>query len=143
MQSHIGAVLQQITVAGWKPLSFFSRNFSPTEWRYSTFDNNNDNSQKCNTDHHSSLCLASSSILWRGHRPNSLPLCSSWPPDSYDNQPERRYKSQKSPRLSRRQVTCTSMSDEGPLGPHWPLFTANLSPRGGERRTKFSTFKPV
>jgi hypothetical protein len=36
--THIGAVLQQRTAAGWKPLSFFSRKLSPTEARYSAFD---------------------------------------------------------------------------------------------------------
>jgi hypothetical protein len=36
--THIGAVLQQRTAAGWKPLSFFSKKLSPTEARYSAFD---------------------------------------------------------------------------------------------------------
>jgi hypothetical protein len=37
-ETHISVVLQQRTVAGWKPLSFFSKKLSPTEARYSAFD---------------------------------------------------------------------------------------------------------
>jgi hypothetical protein len=36
--THIEAVLQQKTGAGWKPLSFFSKKLSPTEALYSAFD---------------------------------------------------------------------------------------------------------
>jgi transposase InsO family protein len=36
--THIGAVLQQRTAAGWKPLAFFSKKLWPTESRYSAFD---------------------------------------------------------------------------------------------------------
>lgn len=33
----VGAVLQQFTDSGWQPLSFFSKQMTPTETRYSTF----------------------------------------------------------------------------------------------------------
>jgi cleavage and polyadenylation specificity factor subunit 1 len=36
--THIGAVLQQKTAAGWQPLSFYSKKLSATEERYSAFD---------------------------------------------------------------------------------------------------------
>jgi hypothetical protein len=36
--THIGAVLQQKTAAGWRPLSFYSKKLSATEERYSAFD---------------------------------------------------------------------------------------------------------
>jgi hypothetical protein len=36
--THIGAVLQQLSAGSWKPLAFFSRKLSSTESKYSTFD---------------------------------------------------------------------------------------------------------
>jgi hypothetical protein len=36
--THIGAVLQQLSAGSWRPLAFFSRKLSPTESKYSTFD---------------------------------------------------------------------------------------------------------
>jgi hypothetical protein len=36
--THIGAVLQQKTATGWRPLSFYSKKLSATEERYSAFD---------------------------------------------------------------------------------------------------------
>ena len=36
--AHVGAVLQQQSLRGWRPLAFFSRKLSPAESRYSTFD---------------------------------------------------------------------------------------------------------
>jgi transposase InsO family protein len=36
--SHVGAVLQQLTAGAWRPLSFFSRKLSAAESRYSAFD---------------------------------------------------------------------------------------------------------
>jgi hypothetical protein len=36
--THVGAVLQQMTANGWQPLSFFSSKLSPEETRYSAFD---------------------------------------------------------------------------------------------------------
>jgi hypothetical protein len=37
-ESHVGAVLQQKARGSWQPLAFFSHKLSPTETRYSTFD---------------------------------------------------------------------------------------------------------
>jgi cleavage and polyadenylation specificity factor subunit 1 len=36
--THIGAVLQQLSAGSWRPLAFFSRKLSSTESKYSTFD---------------------------------------------------------------------------------------------------------
>ena len=36
--THIGGVLQQYEVKGWRPLGFFSKKLSATECKYSAFD---------------------------------------------------------------------------------------------------------